>query len=206
MRRKETCLSWVFLDCSLRHETPHQKHVFCDATRPAQRWGLHTRRQSAPGGAMWALCAIKQGQDCPVPWLIREQPALAVRPSKASGKDCPHLVACSLVALGLCLGEALKGILQGVKGGMVGAYWWQKRSWVSTASGVPQFIGTCVWSSAYCFPHCLPRCIVCANSSWGDAAARGGWVGRVGRPVPPLSSVLRGLSGQLLSDPSTDPG
>lgn len=118
-------------------------------------------------------------------------------------EPCPFF---SLVALGLCLGEALKGILQGVKGGMVGAYWWQKRSWVSTASGVPQFIGTCVWSSAYCFLHCLPRCFVCANSSWGDAAARRGWVGRVGRPVPPLSSVLRGLSGQLLSDPSTDPG
>ena len=41
------------------------------------------------------------------------------------------------------------------------------------------------------------------NGSWGEAAACRDFMER---PVPPLSSVFRGLAGKFISDLSADPG
>lgn len=159
---------------------------------------------------MWAQCANEQGQDSPVVVALQGAACFHCEASVSRRKSLSWSCCCresrpfsSPMALWFCLGEALKGVLQGVKGEMGGAYWWQKRSSVSTTSSGPWFMWVCVWGAAVPFPIPSHAVFVGANSSWGKAAARSSCVES---PVLPLSSVFRGLTGMFISYPSADPG
>jgi len=79
-------------------------------------------------GAAWALCSDETSRSVLFLWVSREQPALHCKAStsrRASSswscccrEPCPFF---SLLALWLCLGEALKGVWQDVKGRVAGA-------------------------------------------------------------------------------------
>ena len=161
-------------------------------------------------GAVWALCTNEQGQGCPVVVALQGAACSHCEASISRRKSLSWPCFCreprpffSTMALWFCLGEALKGVLQGVKGEMVGAYWWQMRSSVSSTSSAPWFTWICGWGSAYRFPCRLTLYSLVQTALGGEAAARRGCMER---PVPPLSSVFRGLAGMFISDSSTDPG
>lgn len=113
-------------------------------------------------GAVWTLCTNEQGQDCPVVVALEGETcshcgaSISRRKSSSWSSCCRKTrVFFSLMLLWLCLGKALKGVLQGVKAEVVGAYWWQKWSSVSTISSGPWFMWLCLWGSVYHFPYRL---------------------------------------------------
>lgn len=174
--------------------------------------GSEHNNKMSQRGAVWALCTDEQGQGCPAVVALQGAASSHCEAPISRRKSLSWSCHCreprpffSSMALWLCLGEALKGALQGIKGEMVGAHWWQKRSAVSTTSSGHWFTWVCVWGAAVPSPVPSHAVFVCADGSWGKAAARRGCMER---PAPPLrsASVFKALPGMFISSPSADPG